>query len=342
MHPLNLKFRKPTKKEVLREAKNLLLVILGCFILAFASAAFLEPLNIISGGVLSIGILINSVVEPLIGFNVSDIVVAVTNVIFWLLGFLFLGAKFSLRTLLSTLLYPAFFSLLMRTGFMDMIGISSFVDKSGDAAYLLLAGLFGGFLTGAGVAVSFLGNGSTGGVDVLALILAKYLPVREDIWSFLIDATLIIAGVAYYQDILVCLIGILTAFCASLAIQFIYIRGNSAVIVDVITDHLEEIKNWVESELEHGTTIIPAIGGYSGKKRDILRVIVNKDEINSLRLKIADIDPHAFVSMTQAATIHGEGFKPLLTKGMKHYLVLKKKETAKKMDNEQESSSEGE
>ena len=338
MRRLNLNFRKPTKKEFLRELKNVFFIVLGCFILAFASAAFLEPFNIISGGVLSIGILVNGALEPAIGFAITDIVVAIANIIFWLIGLIFLGVKFSLRTLLSTLLYPAFFSLLMRTGFIDLLGLAQLASYKDNISYLLIAGLFGGFFTGAGVAVSFLGNGSTGGVDVLSLILAKFLPIREDIWSFLIDAILVIAGVSFYQDIIVCLIGVLTAFCASLAIQFIYIRGNSAIIVEIISDYLDEIKEWVENELGHGTTIIPAKGGYSGQKRDILRVIVNKDEINSLRLKIADVDPRAFVSMIQASTIHGEGFKPLLTHSMRFLLERKNKLKEEEIYNEEHSN----
>lgn len=307
------KLREIPRKELIREGRNILYVVLGSLVLAFASACFLEPLEIVSGGLLSIGIILNGVIEPLAGFNVSDIVVAIASILFWLIGLIFIGWKFSARTLLSSLLYPAFFSLFLRTGFIDVVGLSVLVGAGeGEEVRHLIGGLFGGFLTGAGVAISFLGDGSTGGVDIIALLLGKATPIREDIWTFAIDASLVLIGAAVYQDILVALIGILTAFCSAMAIQFIYIRGNSAIIVEVISDKREEIQRWAETELEHGTTIIRARGGYSGVRRDILRVIVNRSELNAFRNKIADIDPKAFVSMTQAQTIHGLGFRPLV------------------------------
>ena len=187
--------REIPRKELNREGRNNLYVVLGSLVLAFASACFLEPLEIVSGGLLSIGIILNGVIEPLAGFNVSDIVVAIASILFWLIGLIFIGWKFSARTLLSSLLYPAFFSLFLRTGFIDVVGLSALVGAGeGEEVRHLIGGLFGGFLTGAGVAISFLGDGSTGGVDIIALLLGKATPIREDIWTFAIDASLVLIG----------------------------------------------------------------------------------------------------------------------------------------------------
>ncbi len=301
------------KKRLKHEIRNIFLILLGSVVLAFGSS-MLEPFDIISGGVLSIGIIFNSFIEPLAGFNITDIVVAIVQVVLWLVGLFFVGRHFSMRTLLSSLAYPLFYSLFLRLNVADYIwgGASSFENLT----YMLLAGLFGGFLTGAGVAISYRGEGSTGGLDVISKLLAKHTRVKEDTSSFLMDATLIVIGVIVTWDfstgVVPCLIGILGALCCALAIQYLYIRSQRFLECDIISSHYQEIMNYVHDELGHGTTVFKVYGGYLGEERRLLRVIIYKNEEEDFRNKIGEIDPKAFVSFITTKTINGEGFEPLL------------------------------
>lgn len=303
-------------QKVRKTAINYLLITLGCLVLAAGTVAFLLPLDLVNGGVSGVSVIVNHYLEPIVGFPVQDIVAWVIQVLLLIVSFIFLGKKFTLHTVYATLLYPALLSLLMRTHALDFISSSLSPEGAGDLqiVYTLLAGIFGGAFSGAGVAITFLGDGSTGGFDVLAAISAKYTPVKEGTATFVVDATIVIVGIVCLRDIPNGLIGILSALTCALVVQYVYVHSNTYVIADIISDKTDEIMTYVHQKMEHGTTIIDAVGGYTGQKRKILRVAFHKKELTSFRTFIAETDPRAFVSFTQASMINGEGFAPLVSK----------------------------
>jgi uncharacterized membrane-anchored protein YitT (DUF2179 family) len=305
--------RKINKSQLYSTIRNVLYVLIGCFIVAFADAAFLTPANIVSGGVVSVGIIVNYYVEAATNFNCTDIVVAGVQIILWLVGLFLLGKKFSINTLVASLSYPIFYSLLHRFNIASVLGIDVLFEEVNGAiptANLILAGLFGGFLVGAGVAIAYLGNGSTGGFDIVSFIIAKYSDMKQDVSGFIIDSSLIVIGMICMKNITLGLIGILAALACAVAVQYIYVNADTFIIVDIISDKFEEIQEYIHKELDHGTTVLDTTGGYTGEKRKMIRVVIYKVETTELRNKIALIDPKAFVSFTQAKTINGEGFEP--------------------------------
>lgn len=307
--------RKINKSKVLAEIKNILFVILGCSILAFADAAFLTPGNIISGGVVSVGIICQYYYAQgsawLFGLtDINDVVVTIVQVILWIIGWFTLGKKFSLNTLVASISYPLIYALLFRFNVAGALGLSALEGKG--TAELMLAGIFGGALAGAGVAVSYLGNGSTGGFDIISFIIAKYSEMKQDVSGFIIDASLIVIGMICMRDPIQGLIGILAALSCAVAVQYIYVNADTFVIVDILSDHYEEIQDYIHKDMDHATTVIDTIGGYTGEKRKMIRVVIYQVETAELRSKIAEIDPKAFVSFTQAKTINGEGFEPFI------------------------------
>jgi uncharacterized membrane-anchored protein YitT (DUF2179 family) len=310
--------RKINKSKVLAEIKNILFVILGCSILAFADAAFLTPGNIISGGVVSVGIICQYYYAQgpawLFGLtDINDIVVTFVQVILWVIGWFTLGKKFSLNTLVASVSYPLIYALLFRFNIGQVIGLDAlFEGANAGKAELMLAGIFGGALAGAGVAVSYLGNGSTGGFDIVSFIIAKYSEMKQDVSGFIIDASLIVIGMICMKDVIQGLIGILAALSCAVAVQYIYVNADTFVIVDILSDHYEEIQDYIHKDMDHATTVIDTIGGYTGEKRKMIRVVIYQVETTELRSKIAEIDPKAFVSFMQAKTINGEGFEPFI------------------------------
>ena len=307
--------RKINKSKVLAEIKNILFVILGCSVLAFADAAFLTPGNIISGGVVSVGIICQYYYAQgsawLFGLtDINDVVVTIVQVILWIIGWFTLGKKFSLNTLVASVSYPLIYALLFRFNVAGALGLSALEGKG--TAELMLAGIFGGALAGAGVAVSYLGNGSTGGFDIISFIIAKYSEMKQDVSGFIIDASLIVIGMICMRDPIQGLIGILAALSCAVAVQYIYVNADTFVIVDILSDHYEEIQDYIHKDMDHATTVIDTIGGYTGEKRKMIRVVIYQVETAELRSKIAEIDPKAFVSFTQAKTINGEGFEPFI------------------------------
>ena len=173
----------------------------------------------------------------------------------------------------------------------------------------ILCGLFGGVFVGGGVALTFLGGGSTGGVDVIQVLLYKYFKVKESVSSFAIDAVVIIIGMASMQLWIPALCGALSAFVTALLIETVYIRNQTSYQVDIISKEWEKISEFAQNELERGATIIRAEGGYKGEERVILRVVFPKAQYEKIREFIASVDPHAFITFTQTNAVYGEGFQ---------------------------------
>lgn len=326
--------RKFNKKAFLRSFRNCALIIFGCALLAFGDAAFIAPLNLVTGGVLSVGVIIQHFVT--LGgstFNIVDIVTWIMQVILLIVSFIFLGKKFTLRTLFATLLYPALLSFFMRVPLVNGLSIGDAVSQqftqhvitnaeivggelvltTGESfALTLLGGIIGGGCVGAGVAVTYHGDGSTGGLDVISVIIAKHTSVKEALSAFIIDGSLVLIGMICTRDLPRGFIGILSAAVCALAVQFVFVNTNSFIIADIISCKTEDIQHYVETEMDRTTTLIQAIGGYTGEERTLLRVCLSKREVYRFKEFIAEVDPRAFVTFTQASKINGEGFDPLV------------------------------
>ena len=320
--------KKWDKYQILRTAQKLLFIIGGSFLLAFGDAAFLEPLGLVTGGVISVGI----IVQYYVSFPIVDFVTWGLQITLLIVSFIFLGKKFTMHTILATLLYPLFFTLLYRIPVYEGLSIGRLIASqltgqvvtsvdfangtfitTNDYALRILAGLAGGGSVGLGVAICYFGDGSTGGLDVISVIIARKTPIKEALSAFIFDASLVIAGMICMRDVPNGLVGILSAFVCAMAVQFVYVNANAYVIADIVSVEYEKIMEYVHTEMDHGSTLIEAQGGYSGTKHPLLRVAFNKRELYDFKYFIAKTDPKAFVTFTQASMITGEGFDPLQT-----------------------------
>ncbi len=315
-----------SKNDVYLEIKNVIFVAVGCLILAFSDAVFSNECNLVTGGVSSVGVIVNYYVYKATGFDCTSLVVIGMQVILWFVGWFTLGKKFSINTLLASALYPLFFALCYNFHVGNLLGFSQLyagangyavvngvqVSAPVDYAMLILAGVFGGATAGIGCAICYLGNGSTGGFDIISFIIAKYTQMKEDVSGFICDATLVLLGWICMGDPLRSLIGILSALVCAMAVQYVYVNADSFVIVDVISDKYADIQDYIHKELGHATTLIDIVGGYSGEKHKMIRVVIYEFETTELKNRIAQIDPTAFVSFMQAKTINGRGFVPFV------------------------------
>ncbi|MBQ6920865.1 MAG: YitT family protein [Bacilli bacterium] len=299
------------KKLVLKQTSNYIAVILGTFLLSFGSVIFLTKAELVAGGISGIAIIIQHFVDV----QIYDYLVAGLTVFFWLLGLIFVGKDFALKTALSSALYIGFTFLFKRVAFFDELAITFAGEQA--AGNLILCGIFGGVFIGGGVAITFLGGGSTGGVDVVQVLLSKYAGIKESISSFMIDGLVIVVGMATMQLWVAALCGILSSFVTAVLIEIVYIKNQTAYQVDIISDKWEDISRYAQDELERGATIIRAEGGYKGEERVILRVVFDKMQYEKIKRYIASVDPKAFVTYTQTNAVFGEGFKKHTKKNKK-------------------------
>jgi len=330
------------KKSVFKEITDILLVILGCFVMAIGDALFIAPCGIISGGISSVGIIVNYLIETATGFKCTDIVVAIAQVSMWLIGLVIVGKKFSAHTLVAMVVYPLVFSIIYRLDLGTLVGMGDIYEKalSGGAdgvGSLLLCAVAGGILCGAGVALAYKGNGSTGGFNIISYIIARYSEIKEGTSSFVIDSILIVLG-AFIRlnepnNFVLTTIGILCAVCCAIAIQIMYVNATSFVICDIVSDKYEEINEYIINEMEHTTTMFDAVGAFTGENRKLTRVVINEVETTELQQFIASVDPRAFVSFTKAKTINGEGFEP--------FYIRRKKKKLRKLKKDQDNENNG-
>ena len=306
------------KKTFWHYAWNYFLLALGAFLIALGNAIFLTNLSIDAGGLSGIAIIIQYyIAKGGSAFQAIDIVVWSFSAFFWIISLIFLGKKFAIRTLFASIMFPLFLTLFLRALIPYIPFFKDFqAAVSGPAGALpteivgnyLMCGLFGGVCIGTGVAVSFVGGGSSGGSDVLVALLNKYLHIKTSIASFIVDGVIIGVGLICMRNYISCLSGIICAVVTSLLIEIIYVKRQSSCQADIISDKYEIISQFVQEELGRGTTIITANGGYKGDSRPMLRVVIDKTQYNRLKEFLAVTDPHAFVTFTITKAVYGEGF----------------------------------
>ncbi len=296
------------KKSKLTQFKNFLLVVAGTLVLAFATAVFILPYDLLIGGVSSIAIIIVN------GFNIEaisiDIVIGIVTWGLFFLGLLFLGKDFALKTLVSTVVYPlgiSLFSYLVDPNVLN--GLFCLSDSEYSEIAILLSAVIGGILTGAGCAITFLGNGSTGGVDILAFIICKlFKKAKSSYVIFAIDAIAVICGIFVIQNLVLSLLGLVAVFLSAVAIDKIFVGESTAFIAQVVSSKYDEINSLVLTQLERTTSIAEITGGYSGEKKKMLIISFSKSQYSDLMEIIKQCDKTAFVNIFRAHQINGEGW----------------------------------
>lgn len=299
---------KYSKHELLRTAKNVVLVVIGTFILSFGTSLFMLPYNLVTGGVSGYAIVLSQII-PQEYLSVEMIITILTWAMF-LMGFVVLGRAFAMKTLISTIVYPigvAIFSNITSEDFLG--GFFNLQTSSHSDVGVILAAVFSGVLVGLGCALSFLGGGSTGGVDVIAFAVCKiFKKLRSSVVIFVVDASAVVLGMFVIGDFVISLLGIISAFIAALVVDKVFLGGSKAFVAHIVTDKCEEINKLVIENLDRTSTIIDVVGGYSGVDKKMLMVSFSMNEYSELIDIINKTDKGAFVTVNQAHEINGEGW----------------------------------
>lgn len=274
------------------KVKNLLLLLLGNFILAVGTSFFILPNNILSGGVTAISIIL----DTLMGINRVFTIYAL-NIVLFVIGAIFLGKAFAAKALLSTILYPTFIAIL-----------SPFYDPEFCTVNPILAAIFAGVIMGTGLGLVFRANGSSGGMDIPALIMHKYLHIPQGNCVFIIDVLTVSAGLMIF-GLNALLTSILTIFTTSNVINTVLtFGGESAQNVMIISDKWETIRDYLLKEISRGVTILEGTGAYSNERRPVLMCVVNTREYARFQREIGSIDPSAFIIVNSVHEVRGMGF----------------------------------
>lgn len=278
-----------------RSLKDYGLIILGAFIQAISMTFFLVPAKLVSGGISGAAQLLHYSLGWPIG-----LIVLLGNLPLFILGWRFLGGpKFALRTIVAIISFSVFTDLSMNS-----FGEVSLTQDT------VLNTLYGGILLGVGLGVVYLGRGTSGGTDILGRILNRQLGISISMAYLLTDSLVVFfAGFVFGWE--KALYGLLMIYLSGVAADRVLEGSNVIREAMIITDETELVVSAISEELDRGTTIIQAKGGFTGKDRPVIYCAVTASEVVRLKTIVHDLDPDAFMVVGHANEALGEGFVPL-------------------------------
>ena len=265
------------------------IIALGTAIMAFAIKNIYDPVNMVTGGVSGLAIIFKELWgAPLWLTN------TLLNVPLFGAAYFIMGWKFIKRTLFATVLLSAFLYVLPE------------IDLTGSD--MLLSALFGGILSGIGTGLVFLGGCTTGGTDMLAVLIQRAMPYYTVAQVMQVLDGLIVAAGALIFGIPAALYALIAIFCLGKVTDGIIEGLKFSKQAYIISDRHEEIAQAIMSRMGRGVTSLEARGMYSGQEKQVLFCVVSKKEIVQLRQITAEFDPRAFMIVNDAREVFGEGF----------------------------------
>lgn len=274
-----------------KKLKMIGFMILGNAILAMGTAAFVVPNGLISGGVTGIGLIL----QRLFGLPVDIGVFAADGVLF-LLGAAVMGKAFAATIILSTIVYPTFFSLFGKIPF-----LTSLTDDK------LMAAIYAGLLMGAGIGLVIKVGGSTGGMDIPPIILHKLFGLSIPVMISVGDILLLLVQ-AFYSSTEQVLYGILVVMLTSIVIDKVLIMGQKQTQVMVISPEYERINQAIHQKIDRGSTLIHATSGLEKQDQKVVLSVISNRQLGDLNELILQIDPQAFVIANEVNEVKGRGF----------------------------------
>ncbi|WP_259416037.1 YitT family protein [Bacillus toyonensis] len=258
-------------------------VIIGSIIIAVAFNLFLIPHKILSSGIGGIAIILG-IVTPV---N-TGIINFVLNLPILILGYIGLGKKVIFNTVVSVV----------------VLSVALYcVPVKVVATDPLLSSIFGGVIAGAGIGLVFNCNGSTGGFDIIGMLLSRKRDIK--LGGFLIvlnTVVVIIAGFFFTWD--VALTSLLSIYVTGKVIDAVHTKHRKVTLM-IVTNEAEKMKKQLLSTVVRGITLLDGEGAYSSEKKRVLMTVVSREELASMKLTISEIDPNAFVNITETVEVLG-------------------------------------
>ena len=268
---------------------SILMVTIGSFIFSFTINAVVIPNQFGSGGVTGITLLLYYI----LGINpgTSNLVI---NIVLLLIGYQFLERRTMFYTIYAVILMSVFLDITR--------GMYQFIPHN-----TLLAAIGGGVVGGAALGLVMLGNGTTAGTDIIAMMLKKYLGWNVSVSLLLLDI-IVVSPLSIISDLEKVIITLIYLFTASRMINLVLEGFNSKKSFMIISKKYEEIGSQIQEKIGRGTTILDGHGFYSREERKVLFVAVNRLQVMTLQRIIHDVDPKAFIIITEVTHVIGEGF----------------------------------
>ncbi|MCI8266805.1 MAG: YitT family protein [Lachnospiraceae bacterium] len=281
------------KEKAVKNLKNYVILTAAAVIYAVAISLFLDPNNIAPGGVTGISILVNRFTKIPTGTVNMMINIPIVLLGFW---------RFGWRFICSTM-----YVLALITIFINSLAVYGAVTDD-----LLIAAVLGGALIGVALALVFKAGATTGGIDIIVKVVrTKRRHIKTNILFLAFDSMVILASWMVFQDLTVAFYAGIAVITDSIVMDKILYGSDEAKMIFVICDQPEQVKQRLFGELDLTATIIPAKGAYTNAPKEMLMIVTRKQVYPKLEEVVKDEDASAFMIVSSASEIFGEGYKDI-------------------------------
>ena len=285
---------------------------------------FINPYDIVPGGVYGMGIVLHNIFPHIqvgtFGY-MFDIPLLTTAMILF-------GREFGGRTLFAALLTPGLMNLISSLAYPTREALQALdpsqlaggiIDLSND---LMLASILGGTIIGIGLGFAVRSNATTGGTDIIAMILNRFAKIKFSNGVLMADSFVVMAGVvvigfgvgvedaAIDKGLQLSLYSLICIYVSSRVIDYAIDGASYDKLLFIVTNEHDKLRDFIINELDRSATYIKSRGMYTMAEREMIFLVVSRRQLSQVQRKIKNIDPKAFLVVTDAYDTYGEGFKP--------------------------------
>lgn len=280
-----------SSKKLLGGARNIAMILAGNTLYALTVTLFLLPSNLMSSGTTGIALVVNH----LTGLQISTFVLFF-NIFMLIMGLLFIGKKFVMTTIVSSLYYPMILKV-----FENLLAGVQITDN------MILNTVYSGIGIGLSLGIVMRAGASTGGMDIPPLILNRYFKIPVSVTLYVFDFFILTAQIFYHpvEDLLY---GIILILVTSIMLDKMMLLGTTKTEIKIISTKIEEIRQGILSELDRGVTLLNGETGYMKHDMQMILSVVSNYELVKVQKLVRMIDPECFMIVNRVSEVWGRGF----------------------------------
>ncbi len=272
--------------------KDYLTIIFGTLMYAFGITQFIMPHQFVTGGLTGIAILFNYALS----IPVSSVVLVV-NVVLLLISWKILGSQFLIKTIAGVLFLSLFI------GVFETLNLDPIMPDE-----RIVSGLIGAILCGVGIGMVFSVNGSTGGVDIIVLIINNYRNFTPGRLMLFVDLIIVSSSYLIFRSVETIVFGILITIIVGNSVDYVINGVRQSVQFFIFSENYEAIATGINQNLNRGCTILDGMGWYSKNPKKVIVVLAKRTESVAIFRLVKEIDDNAFITQTSVIGVYGEGF----------------------------------
>ncbi len=275
---------------------DIAVIVLAAVIFSVGVVCFISPNDIAPGGGTGIAIILSELTDISLGT-----LIAAVNIPLIIAGFVLLNKRIMIKTLISVAVIT------LMTDYV-LAGVPVYIADGGNG---ILAAVFGGVLMGAGVGLTYAREATSGGTDIVAKVISRFRPeLKLGRIQFVADAVVILAGLAVFRDLDAALYAVISVFVQARIVDMLVYGGQESRLLMIFSEMPQELSQKL-LQAERGVTLLHGEGAYSGSVRKVLVTAVYKSDYAKIKRLVKQTDPSAFMIVTSAGEVFGNGFQPL-------------------------------